>query len=80
MPYFDFIDQTKLDLDSEKATRIQVEEALVSLKEENAIKDYNIEVLKVQLEDLEQRVKTLQKMHQDSQDHNMLGMMDRILE
>ena len=80
MNCFIFLEQTKLDLDFDKETRLQVEETLASLREESGAKDKKLEVPKVQIEALEQSMDTLHKIHQDYQDQNFLGMMDNILE
>ena len=61
-----FVDQTKLELYSEKVARLQVEETLDSLREDSITKDQELEELKVCLEALENSVNTLHKIHQDS--------------
>lgn len=56
----DFIDQTKLDLDSEKVIRQHVEDALARLKEKNATKYEEIDGFNINFMILEQSVETLQ--------------------
>lgn len=67
-------------MDLQKVTRLQVEEILATLNEENVAKDQEIGILEVKLEFLEKNMKILWKIHKDSNDHNFLGMMYHVLE